>query len=105
MGSRGRVRFAYKRELTLSNDDKNHIIERHSSSSVIPNKTRFPKDWDDRRIIQAVDETIDSPDRIVRPIPPNQRYQIEKDFDDATVRVSYYYDNGEAVFHSAYPLP
>jgi hypothetical protein len=44
---------------------------------MVPNKTRFPKDWDDRRIIQTIDETIDSPDRIVRPIPPNQRYQWE----------------------------
>jgi hypothetical protein len=105
MGSRGRVQLTYKRELILSDDDKHHIVERHSSSSPVSNKTRFPKDWDERRIIQAVDETIDSPDRIVYPIPPNQRYQIEKDFDDMTVRVSYYYDNGKAVFHSAYPLP
>jgi hypothetical protein len=105
MGSRGRIQFAYKRELILSDDDKRHIIERHSGSSAVPNKTRFPKDWDDLRIIQAVDETIDSPDRIVRPIPPNQRCQIEKNFEDVTIRVSYYYDNGKAVFHSAYPLP
>jgi hypothetical protein len=105
MGSRGRIQFVYKRELTLSKDDKSHIIERHSSSSVVPNKTRFPKDWDDKRIIQTVDETIDFPDRIVRPIPPKQRSHIEKDFGEVTVRVSYYYDKGKAVFHSAYPLP
>ena len=105
MGSRGRNSYRYRREITLSEADINHIIERHSALSQYPGKTKFPKSWSDVDIINAVEKTLDKPDKLVYPIPPNDRYQIESDFDGITVRVSYFYENGKAVFHSAYPLP
>jgi hypothetical protein len=105
MGSRGRSESNYHRELHLSDENKQHIIERHRASSKHPNKTKFPKDWNDDKIINSVEETLNAPDRIVRPIPPNERYRLEKDIDGIVVRVSYYYKDGVQIFHSAYPLP
>ena len=105
MGSRGRRHFGYKKELVLPDNDQRHIVEQHSGLSQYSGKTKFPKDWDDGRIIRAVEETIDAPGRIISPIPPNERFQIERDFDTVTVRVSSYHVDGEAIFHSAYPLP
>ena len=81
------------------------IIERYCASSPYLGKTKFPASWNDIDIINAVEKTLDKPDKVVYPIPPNDRVRIESDFDGITVRVSYYYENGKAVFHSAYPLP
>lgn len=105
MGSRGRSSYKYKREIILSDADKNHIIDRHCASSPYPGKTKFPESWSNTDIIGAVEKTLDKPDRVIYPIPPNGRYQLESDFNGVTVRVSYFYENGKAIFHSAYPLP
>jgi hypothetical protein len=105
MGSRGRSSHGYQREIILSEDDANHILDRHSASSQYPGKTKFPVNWSSEDIISAVEKTLDKPDRVIYPIPPNSRYQIESDFSGVTVRVSYFYENGKAIFHSAYPLP
>jgi hypothetical protein len=104
MGSRGRSSSRYRRELTLTDDDKNHIVDRHRASSQYQNKTKFPENWTDADILDAVERTIDMPDRVAYPIPPNDRYQIEKDIFGITIRVSYYHVDGKAVMRSAYPL-
>ena len=105
MGSRGRNGHRYQREIVLSEADIRHIIERHCASSQFPGKTKFPESWSDKDIIDAVEKTLNKPDKLIYPIPPNDRYQIERNFDGVTVRVSYFHENGKAVFHSAYPLP
>ena len=105
MGSRGRNNYRYQREIILSDGDIEHIIDVHCASSPYPNKTKFPSSWSNKDIIRAVEKTLDKPDRVKEPIGTNERYQIESDFDGITVRVSYYYLNGKAIFHSAYPLP
>jgi hypothetical protein len=104
MGSRGRVESKYKRVLYLSGEDNQHVLERHRSSSNYPNKTKFPKDWSDKKIIDSIEKTLDMPDKVIKPIFPNDRYQVEKIIDGVTVRVSYYYQDGVPIFHSAYPL-
>jgi hypothetical protein len=105
MGSRGRYESGYQRDLYLTDENKQHVLERHRSSSKYPGKTKFPKNWDDDKIIDSLEKTLNAPDRIVKPIPPNERYRLEKDVDRVVVRVSYYYKDGVPVFHSAYPLP
>jgi hypothetical protein len=105
MGSRGRVTYKYKRDLQLTEEDTQHVLERHNSKSIFRNKTKFPEKWSDDEIIEAIEETLNFPDRVKLPTPPNDRYQLEKLIDGVTVRVSYYYEIGIAVFHSAYPLP
>ncbi|MDR3364221.1 MAG: EndoU domain-containing protein [Clostridiales Family XIII bacterium] len=89
----------------MSEEDEQHILDRHRNSATHPNKTKFPKEWNDDKILRAIEETLNAPDRVVKPIFPNERYQVEKMIDDVTVRVSYYYQDGMPVFHSAYPLP
>jgi hypothetical protein len=105
MGSRGRVESNYQRELHLADEDKQHVLERHRYSSNYPNKTNFPKDWNDKRILDSIEKTLDAPDKVIKPIFPNDRHQVEKVVDGVTVRVSYYHKDGAPVFHSAYPVP
>ena len=105
MGSRGRSGYKYQREIILSDADKQHITDRHCAESPYPGKTKFPEGWSNDEIIDTVEKTLDMPDRVIYPIPPNDRYQIESEINGVTVRVSFYYENGKAVFHSAYPLP
>jgi hypothetical protein len=105
MGGRGRIEPLKLPILRLSDDDKKHILEGHRGSSTIPNKTRFPESWSDKKIVEAVEQTLKNPDRTIEPVFPNERYQAEKSIEGVTVRVSYYHQDGAAVFHSAYPIP
>jgi len=106
MGSRDRSQTKYVREVFLSEADKKHVIDMHSARSkqLYPNKTHFPDDWDDEQIIQAVEDTLDNPDKVVLPNPPNDRIIIEKEISSVIVRAQYYKKDGLSIFRTAYPL-
>jgi hypothetical protein len=105
MGSRGRVSYIYQRDLQLTEENIRHVLERHNSNSTLQNKTKFPENWSDKKIVEAIEETLNTPAVINRPELSSHRHQVEKTIDGITVRVSYYYENGKAIFQSAYPLP
>jgi hypothetical protein len=50
------------REIHILDGDGNGIDGGHRGDSEIPGKTKFPRDWDDDRILSAITDVVRAPD-------------------------------------------
>lgn len=73
----------------------------HRFGTGRPNKTEFPQDWDDDRIIAAVEATIEEHHSVIASGDSTIRRRV---IDDVMITVRSFEKNGSTVFVHAYPV-
>lgn len=83
-----------------------HILERHQmtteSEREWPRKSKFPGDWDEDRIVSAVELTLAEPDR--EPVRLGDKIRFERLVDGQFVRVQVRVDKDPPEIWNAYPV-
>ena len=67
-----------------------------------PSKSKFPRDWDEDRIVSAVELTLAEPDR--KPVRLGDKIRFERIVDGQLVRVQVRVDKDPPEIWNAYPV-
>lgn len=85
--------------------DMRRVVHKHGARGTVAGKTRFPRDWSDQDIEDAIELTIRRPSRDVEPFGDQLRFERVVDGVLVRVHVRTHPQSGEApTFWSAYPV-
>lgn len=82
-----------------------HVFENHGPDATVPGKTHFPKEWDEKKIKWAVEETVVAPDLVIP--AGRERQTLYKIVEDEIVRVwlqKTRNTGGRFTVHTAHPV-
>lgn len=78
------------------------LADGHRWDSERPGASKFPKDWTDQKIVDAVRDVLESP--TAKPRLRGDRRELEEWVDGVLIRAQYFQQDDKMVFHSAYPV-
>lgn len=82
-----------------------HVFENHGPDATVPGKTHFPKEWDEKKIKWAVEETVVAPDLVIP--GGGERQTLYKIVEDEIIRVwlqKTRNTGGRFTVHTAHPV-
>lgn len=82
-----------------------HVFANHGPDATVPGKTHFPKEWDEKKIKWAVEETVVAPDLVIP--GGRERQTLYKIVEDEIIRVwlqKTRNTGGRFTVHTAHPV-